>query len=201
MFLSKKQIGVIDVFRKDIFTRLPIVKIAGILNSNYPKTHEAVQILVSKGILAVELIGTSKICSLNLNDKTISLISYLDEQEALGKSAPNVDKLLLLPELEEDIVIITGSYSTGKNTSKSDIDIAVITPSDAYKKQKLLENVTALYSPEMHIIVFTPSNFKEMLLSKSENFGKEVFRKHLILRNADNYYRLIRGIIDNGIDV
>jgi hypothetical protein len=38
-----------------------------------------------------------------------------------------------------------------------------------------------------------------MLLSDTENFGKEVFRKHLIFYGNDAYYQIIKEAIKNGL--
>jgi predicted nucleotidyltransferase len=192
MFLSKKQLKIIDVFRKDILLKDTIAKIASRIKSNYPRTHDAVAILAKNSILDLETVGNSKLCRINLSDNTISILSYLDEQEAFSKNIPNMDKLLAIEELSDDIIIVTGSYASGTQNKNSDIDAVVIVKNDAYARLKLLETETSLYTPNMHLTVFTYDDFKKMMLDKKENFGKEIIRKHTIFRNAEKYYRLIR---------
>ncbi|MBS3092321.1 nucleotidyltransferase domain-containing protein [Candidatus Pacearchaeota archaeon] len=142
--------------------------------------------------------GKSKVCELNLNFEAVSLLSFLDEQEALSKKIPNIDKVLDLKEFIDDIILVTGSYSKNTQTSKSDIDLVIITKDDAFKKQKLLENLTALFHPRMHAIVITQKDFIGMLLDKKANFGKEIFNSKLIFRNTSRYYGLIKEAINNG---
>ena len=66
------------------------------------------------------------------------------------------------------------------------------------EKQKQLENLTALFKPEFHILVFSHKDFLEMLLSKEPNFGKELFKKNLIFQNASKYFYLVTEAIEHG---
>ena len=99
------------------------------------------------------------------------------------------------------IILITGSYAKNKQTEKSDIDILIITKAGVFKKQKLLENLTLTFKPVIHPIVVTYKNFIDMLLSKEENLGKEAFKNHLIFRNNERYYLLIKEAIEHGFRI
>ena len=37
-----------------------------------------------------------------------------------------------------------------------------------------------------------------MLLSNSENYGKEIFKNRLLFRNSYRYYEIIKEAINNG---
>ena len=95
-------------------------------------------------------------------------------------------------------MLITGSYAKNKESSKSDVDLVIITKDNAFNKQKLLENMTSLMLPKIHVNVITQKNFIDMLLDKNSNFGKEVFKNRLIYRNASRYYQLIKEARENG---
>lgn len=198
MKLKKNQIGVLNLFRNSIFLSKTIRKISIILKKSYPKIHETIKELEKQNILKLKKIGNSNICELSLSQESISFLSFLDQQESLSKKIPNINNILEFKEFLDDIILITGSYSKNKQTEKSDIDVIFITKTDAFKKQKLLENLTLTFKPIIHPIIITYKDFIDMLLSKEENLGKEAFKNHLIFRNSERYYLLIKEAIENG---
>jgi len=196
--LKKSQIIVLDLFRKDIFLSKTIREISLMLKKDYPTVHRAVSELEKKGVLRVRKAGNAKVCELSLSAETTTILSFLDEQEALSKKIPNIDKILAFKEFIEDIIIITGSYAKGKETKQSDIDLVIITKNDVFKKQKLLENLTSLFLPKIHPIVISQKDFLTMLLEKKASFGKEIFKNKMIFRNTSKYYWLLKEAIEHG---
>jgi len=201
MIIKKNQIKIINLFRKNLFLEETIREISNRTGIAYPKSYDAIEELIKENVLKSKRIGNSKLCSLNLSAKTISLLSFLDEQEAISltnKKTPFIEKILEFKEFKDDILLITGSYAKGKETSKSDIDLTIITKDNPFKKQKLMENLSISLSDKLHLLSFSYNDFIEMLLSKEANFGKEAFKYHLILRNANRFYELIKEVINNG---
>ncbi|MFA5019834.1 MAG: nucleotidyltransferase domain-containing protein [Candidatus Pacearchaeota archaeon] len=196
--LTKNQTEMLDMFRKNIFLNESIRKIALVLNKPYPKVYEALKKFEKEKIVQIKKVGSSNICSLMLNKESIAIFSMLDKQEAFSKKIPNIDKILSFNEFLDDILIVSGSYAKGCQTKKSDIDIVIITKEDAYKKQELMENMAMTFLPEFHITAFSYKNFINMLLNNEFNLGKETFRFHLIFRNPERYYELIKEAIKNG---
>lgn len=197
--LKKNQIEILNLFRKNIFLKLSILQIKKKLKKkSYQRIYDAVKELEKNRTLNSEKIGNTNLISLMLTPNSISQLSFLDEQEAFSKKIPHIKKILGFKEFLDDIIIITGSYAKGKTTEKSDIDLVIMTKEKAFKKQKLLENLTSLFKPEIHPIVITYKDFIEMLLSEEENYGKEIFKNRLILRNLTRYYQLIKEAIKNG---
>ena len=196
--LSKKKIEILSIFRKNIFLEATIREISIILKKAYPKIHQAVKELEKEDILTIKKVGKSSLCKINLSRETISALLFLEEHEATSKKIPNINKILDFNEFIDDIIIVAGSYANGVQTKKSDIDLVIITKENAFKKQKLLENMTLTFSPEIHPIVFTYKDFVDMLLSKEQNFGKEVFNNRIIFRSSERYYYLIKEAIKNG---
>lgn len=196
--LAKVQEKIIDLFRKDIFLSESIRKISVLLKKTYPGIYKAVKELESEGIMKIKKFGNSNICSLNLNKEAISFLSLLDKQEAFSKNIPNIDTILEFKEFLDDIIVIAGSYASGKQQKNSDVDLAIITKDNAYKKQKLMENRTFTMSPQIHVVAFNFKDFIDMLLNDEFNFGKEVFKNRLIFRNSERYYELIKEAVKNG---
>ena len=104
-----------------------------------------------------------------------------------------------MKELSRYLVIITGSYAKKEATKNSDLDVVVVVDNEnPLGIQKLLDNLMFLFHPKVHLYVFKAKDFIEMLLSKEENYGKEIFRNHLILKNAYIYYEILKEAIENG---
>jgi len=196
--IKKSQLNIMNLFRKDMFLKKTIREISMLLKKDYPNTYNAVIELEKEGFLKIEKIGKSKLCSVEINQKIISLFSFLDEQESFETNIPNINKILDFKEFNEDIILVTGSYVLGKQTKTSDIDLILIVKEKAFEKQKLLENVSSLMIPKVHALVFTYKDFMDMLLDKKPNLGKEIFKKRLIFKNTTKYYNLINEAIEHG---
>lgn len=197
--IRKSELNVMNLFRMNIFLKKTIREISILLKKDYPNIYNAVMELEKEGFLKIEKIGKSKLCSIELNQKTISLFSFLDEQESFQANIPNMKKILDFKEFDENILLITGSYVLGKQAKTSDIDLVLIVKEKAFEKQKLLENLTSLMVPKVHVLVFSYKDFMEMLLDRKPNFGKEIFNKRLIFKNTGRYYSLIKEAIEHGL--
>jgi predicted nucleotidyltransferase len=196
--IAKNQAEILELFRKNIFLSRTIREISIMLKKSYPGIYDAAVELEKKKVIKMRKAGNAKICELNLSKEAISIMSFLDEQDAFSRDIPKVNKIIEFGELREDIILVTGSYAKGAQTSKSDMDLAVITPSEPFKKQKLIENMTALFLPKIHPIAISYKDFVKMLIEKEESYGKEIFRNRLVFKNAERYYELIREAADNG---
>lgn len=196
--IKKSQLNIMNLFRKNIFLKKTIREISILLKKDYPNTYNAIIELEKEGLLKIEKIGKSKLCSIELNQKTISLFSFLDEQESFESNIPNMNKILYIKEFNEDIILVTGSYVLGKQSKTSDIDLILIVKEKAFEKQKLLENTTSLMIPKVHALVFSQKDFIDMLLDKKPNLGKEIFNKRLIFKNTTKYYNLLKEAIEHG---
>lgn len=196
--LTKNQIKILDLFRGNIFTSKTIRDISLHLKISYPKAHDAINELNRKKIINIKKVGNSSVCEVNLSPQAMSILSFLDEQEAFSRNIPNIEKILEFKELLDDIIIITGSYAKSKQNKKSDIDLVIITKDDVFKKQKLLENKLSLFVPEIHLVVISYNDFIKMLLDDEPNYGKEIFKNRLLFKGLTRYYELIKEAIKNG---
>ncbi|MFA5175714.1 MAG: nucleotidyltransferase domain-containing protein [Candidatus Nanoarchaeia archaeon] len=200
--MLKNQLRILNLFRKDIFLKTSILQLAKKLNKAYPKVYEAIKYLEKNNILKSEKIGSSNIISLPLTIQSIAQLSFLEEQEAMEKKLPNYEKLMSIREISQYLLIVTGSYAKGKATKSSDLDLVIVIPDHekAIDIQKLVENITLLFYPKIHLYVFNNKDIIEMLLDEKENYGKEIFKSNIILKNAYIYYELIREAIKNGFN-
>ncbi|MDP4012458.1 MAG: hypothetical protein Q8R00_02525, partial [Candidatus Nanoarchaeia archaeon] len=120
MEINKNELKILELFRKNIFLKMSIREIMNKVESkSYQRVYEAVYMLVKKRILVLEKIGNTNLISLNLSRESILLLSFLDEKE--GNKAPNYHQILDIKEISDYLILITGSYASGKFNKKSDM--------------------------------------------------------------------------------
>src|SRR4030042_227187 len=99
--IKKSQLNIMNLFRKDIFLKKTIREVSMLLKKDYPNTYNAVMELEKEGFIRIEKVGKSKVCSIELNQKTISLLSFLDEQESFEANIPNISQVLDFKEFSD----------------------------------------------------------------------------------------------------
>lgn len=197
--LSKNQLEIINLYRKNIFSEFTILQIKNTLEKrSYQRVYEAVKRLEKEKIISITKVGNSSVIKLIFSPQSINLLSYLELYDAFVSKIPYLSKILEFQQFNDDILIITGSYAQRTKKKKLDIDLAIISKEDVFAKQKLIENLTLSFYPPLHPVSFTYKDFIEMLLSKEQNFGKEIFKKHLIIRNAGKFFELIKEAKERG---
>ena len=199
--LTKNQIKILNLFRKNISLKASILGIAKKINKKaYQRVYEAVNDMVKKNILHSQKVGGSNLISLELTKSSITYLAFLDEQEPMVKKIPNYEQIISIKEASRYLIIVTGSYAKGKAKKNSDLDLVIIIPDTekSFDIQKLIENLTFLFYPRVHLYVFNNKDFIAMLLDKKENYGKEIYKNHIILKNAYIYYELLKEAIENG---
>lgn len=199
MEISKNELKILELFRKNLFLKASIRELMNKIESkSYQRVHEAVERLVKKNILNSEKVGNTNLISLKLSRESMLNLAYFDEQE--GKKMPNYSKIIEIREISDYLVLVAGSYASGKFNKKSDMDLVVIIPDkeNVVSLQKRIENLTMLFIPQIHLHVFTKRDFVEMLTDKKENYGKEIVKNKIILKNAQIFYELTRDAVENG---
>lgn len=202
--LTKKELEMINIFRKDLFSKETIRGLMKHISKSYGLTFNAAKRLIKLGILSYEKKGKSTVCFINLNSlNSIYYLSLLDYLEALNaKNIPhsNIQELIDGIPVVYFSFIITGSYVRRQQTKTSDLDVCVIIEDSTDKKKvyNFLFNKGDLMIPKVHPFVFAKDEFVQMLLDKEENYGKLLFSKRLIYFGAENYYLIIKEAIKNG---
>lgn len=201
--LTKEEFKIIEFFAQNISKNYTIKEIMkSISKKSYAWTYNALKHLNKKDIINIEKKGNLKLCSLNLYNDTLKYLALAELKKANAKKLPkkNIEKLIESVPIDYFIFIVTGSYAKGQATKNSDLDIVVIIEDKINKNQILntLKNQGELMIPEVHPYVFSKSEFVEMLLNHEENYGKILFKNHLILFGAENFYRIIKTAINKG---
>ena len=201
--LTKEEMKIIGLFRTGLFKQYTIREIAKNINKkSYNWVFKAIGKLKELEIIKSETKGNSSICSINLESNLTLIYLSLLEQTRIDEKLPlkNIKVLVDSIPVKYYTFIITGSYANGKQTSKSDLDVAIITENkeDAKKVSVVLRNKGELMIPKAHIFVFSREEFFKMLLEKEENYGKQAFRNSIIVFGAENYYLILKEAIENG---
>jgi len=199
--MPKSQLEVLNLFRKNPMLKTSILQVNNALKKkSYARVYDSVKAMETAEILRITTVGKSSIAELNLNRSSIPYLSLLDEQEAIESKMPHLEKLLAIKEISQYLLIVTGSYAKGAQKKTSDLDLVILVPDNekAIDVQKMAENLTYLFHPPVHLYVLNYKDFIEMLLDKKENYGKEIFRNHIIFKNAGIYYELLKEAIENG---
>ena len=204
MEIHQEEMKILDLFSKNIFAEFTLKQIMEKLGKkSYNWTYKAISKL-SKNVLVSEKKGNTTVIKLNLNNPcAITYLSFLDRQEAYKRDIFLTNELIenISKKTPYFILIITGSYATNYVKKDSDLDLVVIVDNENNKKEisPYIKDVTRLSGINVDMHIFTKNEFYLMLTNDKENFGKEVFRKHLLFYGAEAYYQIIKEAIKNGL--
>lgn len=202
--LTKKQIMLLKPFQLNIFQEYSfkdISKITGEKSNN--ALQIAIQQFIEEGLVSWRKIGNSKLYKMKIENELCYDYLTLIRYESLTpevKSSVNA----LKKEIEKYTffysLVIFGSYAVGKQTKKSDLDIALIIPDKIQEKNMEIAVNMALNNSiiPLHVEIITSDDFFEMLVNKQENVGKEIARKHRSIHNINIFYKIVKKAIDNG---
>lgn len=199
MEINKNELRIIEFYRANLFFSGSIREIMyKIKSKSYQRVYEAVEKLIKKKVLNSKKVGNNKLISLNLSRESMLLLSFIDEKEA--DKIPNYSKILEIKEISDYLILVTGSYANNTYTKKSDLDLVIVIPDkdDVVYIQKLVENITMLYTPPVHLYVLRKKDFIDMLKSKEQTYAKEIVNKKVILKNARIFYEVLKEAIENG---
>jgi predicted nucleotidyltransferase len=158
------------------------------LNIPYATFYRVVK--KSSDILTTELVGKSKLLSLN---KESILTSHLaiasdEEKKEFLKKQPLIN--LIHKDLDtSEVVLLFGSYAKNKPKPHSDIDLAILNKTG--NKSFSLNKLEILLNKEINPMFFSFSEFNLMLKDKEENVGKQILKNHIVLKNPQKFWEEI----------
>lgn len=199
--LTKQQLTILGVFKKDIFTFLTFKQIK---EESKQKSNNLVQIALKRfkaqDVVKRKVIGDVTTYSLNLDSNlTLSYINLINDLEIQKRKFPKE----ILSEIQKRtskktnffILILFGSHAKNKATEKSDLDIAMIVETEQIKKE-ITPSLETVKRREIKLIdyhLFTRSEFLEMLKMEFENVGKQIYKNSIIYYGFIEYCNLLRG--------
>jgi len=199
--LTKEQLNILSVLKKDIFASLAFKQIK---QKSGQKSNNIVQIALkefqNQDIVKTEETGDVTTYHLNLNNNlTLSYLNLINESEISKIKVPKktLEEIQnrIFKHTEFFILIIFGSHAKNEATQKSDLDIAVIVDSKQTKKEitPFLETIKRREVIPIDYHIFARNEFLEMLQADSENVGKQIFKDNIAYYGYIPYCNLVRA--------
>ncbi len=201
--LTKEQLRILSVFKKDIFAGMTFKQIK---QGSRQKSNNMVQIAIKEfqkqEIIKSKKIGDVTVYSLNLDSGlALSYLNIINEAEIsesklLKKILKDIQKRIF-KQTEFFILIVFGSYAKGNASKSSDLDIAVIVESTQTKHDivPFLETIKRREITPIDHHIFTRTEFLEMLRKDFENVGKQIFKGGVVYYGYIPYCNLLNARI------
>jgi len=163
------------------------------ISVDYKTVHGIIQELISAKAIRAKKIGQTVLCSINpawFNADIFRAEAWRREELLKNKNLSGIYSYFKDVEEPFFILLLFGSYASGKNRKGSDIDLMLITDNEETKKK--IKNKISLIPLEIHLLNFSSNEFLSMLKTTEFNVGREAFYKNVILFGIEDYYRLIQ---------
>ncbi len=174
---------------KKLEKRFTMHELSGILSIPYASFYRTV--LKMKDLLVIESIGRAKVLSLNLENPVIlgHLMIASDEERKEFLARERMISVIAREIKGKDIVALFGSYAKGNYSSRSDIDLLII--SRKGRKTISFSKFEILFKKKINPIFVTKQEFKKMLKADEENLGKQVLKGHILLNNIEGFWESV----------
>ncbi|MBI4453233.1 nucleotidyltransferase domain-containing protein [Candidatus Woesearchaeota archaeon] len=174
-----------------------IREIAKQIEADYRITYIAIQRLIEKRVLKVQTVGKSSLCRLNEKYYGIEIYTAEDERRFGILRNKNINQLYkeIMSKVKTSLftLLLFGSYSKGKQTTSSDIDLLFISNENNFESK--ISNILSLLPLKTHALVFTEEEFIRMKDSKTSNIIQEAIKNNIILYGIETYYKL-KNLLD-----
>ena len=164
------------------------------IDVDYKGVYLIINKLIGMKTVNSKKIGQTILCSINLRkfNDDIFKVEYIRRKELL-KNKDIFSLQSYFDEIKEPffILLVFGSYASGKQVKNSDIDLMLISDNNEIRKQ--IKNKISLIPLDIHLIEFSSKEFLSMLKTTDLNVGGEVFNNNIILFGIEDYYRLIEN--------
>ncbi|MBS3089867.1 nucleotidyltransferase domain-containing protein [Candidatus Pacearchaeota archaeon] len=202
--LTNSQLKIFEPLTRNMLKEYSIKEIKELSGE---KSNNALSLALKKfkeeNLIKERKVGKSLLYILNVDNELVFNYIQLINVKKLPKPA-----LRAIERIKEDIdkhtsffsIVIFGSYSIGKQTKYSDLDVAVFIEEES--NRKIIESAlksSELKTPlQIHGHVISKDEFLEMLKVDEENLGKQIARKHLSIYNSHIFYSLLKKGVKNG---
>lgn len=161
---------------------------------DYKTVHIIVKKLIKSNTLIAKKAGQTILCS--INQKGFNADVFRAESIRKEELLKNKDLYALYNYFEDIkepffILLLFGSYASGKARKGSDIDLMLIADNDDLRKKA--KKVISSIPLNIHFIDFSSKEFLSMLKTTEFNVGKEAVNNNVILFGIEDYYRLIKN--------
>ncbi len=174
---------------------LNILKISKALKMDYKNVYGIIKRLEKTLLVKIETFGQSSRVKLNT---IIHPLVFEAEFERKNEILKDKNIAVMLGNFKRGIkskmytLLLFGSYAKKKQTKSSDIDLMFICADgieDAFEKD--VNRIARSMPLSLHPLVFSESQFVEMINAKESNVGQEALKNNVILYGIEQYYGLM----------
>ena len=161
---------------------------------DYKTVHIIVKRLIKSNTIVAKKAGQTILCS--INQKGFNADVFRTESIRKEELLKNKDLYALhnyFKDIKEPffILLLFGSYASGKARKGSDIDLMLIADNDALRKKA--KKIVSLIPLSIHFLDFSSKEVLSMLKTTEFNVGKEAVANNIILFGLEDYYRLVQN--------
>lgn len=163
-------------------------------NINYKSAYQNIQKLEKRGIIKTERLGNTNNCSFNYNfDSLVFAVEVERREEKLkNKKINSICRELKSFNNPFFIVLLFGSYASGKQTKHSDVDLLIVVDDNSLKTE--IKQSLSVLPFDLHCIYFNTKEFKSMINSREFTVVEEAKKNNIVLRGVENYYSIIKDV-------
>lgn len=205
--LTGKQLKILNLFNGNLFREYTFKELKKSLKEKSNSIlQNAIKQFLKENLITERKIGTSKLYRINhQNDKIYTYLNIITKENLHGLAKKSIE--IIKNELNKKTyfysLVLFGSYANNKQTSKSDLDIAVFIEKD--KQKKIIKAVLnsaedkTLLKLDSHVI--SKDEFLKMLKAEYANLGKDIATNHLAIYNPNIFYSILKEGIKNGFRI
>lgn len=175
-------------------TEFTIRNISKTTSIDYKTVHGLMQELIMASLVQAKKVGQTVLCKINPKEfnADIFMTEFLRREDLL-KNKDMSSMHTYFKDFKEPffILLLFGSYASGKNQKGSDVDMMLIADNEETKKK--IKSKINLIPREVHLIDFSSADFVSMLKTTEFNVGREAFYNNIILYGIEDYYRMIKN--------
>lgn len=199
-FLSKTDLNVLKMIMKDILIKKTIRQIAKEAKQDYRIVYFSIKKLQNTGIIKIEKKANLRLCAPTLSEN-IPFFSQAVNSATQFYLEKNKEIKFLIYDIirgaETSFFTMILFGSAAKNFKKAgDIDIAFIIPDKKFEKKITIgvNSAQRKFTKAIHELIFTESEFKQMLEERGKNVGKEIIKNSIILYGTEAYVKMMADI-------
>lgn len=174
---------------------LNILKISKALKMDYKNIYSIIKRLEKVSLVKIETFGQSSRVKLDMKAHPLIFEAEFERRKEILKDknlAVMLSNFKRAIKSKMYILLLFGSYAKKTQKKSSDIDLMVICPDgleDAFEKN--VERTARSMPLPLHTLVFSESQFIEMMHAKESNVGQEALKNNVILYGIEPYYEMI----------
>ena len=174
---------------------LNIRSISKSLKMDYKNVYSIIKRLEKMLLIKIETFGQSSRIKLNVIVHPLIFEAEFERRKDILKDK---NFAVLLSNFKRAIksrlyvLLLFGSYAKRTQTKSSDIDLMVICPDgleNAFEKD--VDRIVSSMPLPLHPLVFSESQFIEMINAKEPNVGQEALKNNIILYGIEQYYGMM----------